>query len=109
MAQPAQGTDSCLNAWTTGSCTYHGDFGAFSSDLSEYDGSPEYQQAQVSIDGRSAKLVTALSGALSVAAVHFGQVDPEVDGLRLTIWTECEDKAGQQDAMAAFGTIKFEP
>lgn len=108
-AQPIKGTDSCLDAWTTGSCAYRGDYGAFSSDLAEYQGLPEYKQAQRSIDGRSAKLVTALSEASSVAAVHFREVEPDTGGPSLTVWAECADEAGQQDAVAAFGTIKFAP
>jgi hypothetical protein len=106
-AQAAQGTDSCVSAWATVSCEYGGDYGGYSSDLTEYLGSPEYAAWQESIDGRAAKVVTATMGASLVAAVHFPVVDPELKGVRLTLWALCEDATGQQDALSALRSITF--
>src|SRR5262245_13552865 len=35
--------DSCVDGWSTPGCMYRGDYGAFSSDLSEYLGEPQYE------------------------------------------------------------------
>lgn len=106
---PVQGIDSCVNRWNVGTCVYHGDYGAFSSDLSEYRELPEYRESQRSIDGRSAKLVTARSESGFIAAAQFPEVGRGPVGTRLTVWATCEDASGQQEALAAWGSIQFEP
>jgi hypothetical protein len=103
---PAQGIDSCVNRWNVGTCVYWGDYGAFSSDLSEYEELPDYRESQRSIAGRSAKLVTARSESGFIAAAQFSEVG---GGARLTVWATCADESGQQEALAAWGSIRFDP
>lgn len=109
MEKDVQGIDSCVNEWSTSSCVYRGDYGAFSSDLTEYQGLSEYREAAKTIDGRSAKLVTARSASAFIAAAQFPEVGGGSPGTRLTVWAECEDKAGQLDAMAAWESLTFNP
>ncbi|HWO13478.1 MAG TPA: hypothetical protein VNN80_28450 [Polyangiaceae bacterium] len=106
MMRALVGIDSCIDGWSASSCAYTGDYGGYSSDLTEYEGSPQYQETRESIDGRDAKLVTLADEGL-VAAVHFASVDPAVPGLRLTVGADCQDAAGQQDALTVFRSIRF--
>ena len=107
MAVERQGTDSCIDGWSTPRCMYSGDYGAFSSNLSEYIGEPQYEVARETIDGRSAKLVTAMAFGSFVAAVNIAEVDPATPGLGLTVSASCDDVDGQQDALRVFRTIHF--
>jgi hypothetical protein len=102
-----QGEDSCLDSWSTPGCAYAGDHGSYSSNLSELVGQPQLVVREESIDGRAAKLVTALQDGSFVAAVNFPQVSPDEPGVRLTVSATCDDSAGQQDALRAFRTITF--
>ncbi len=107
--ETGQGIDSCVNRWTAGTCVYWGDYGAFSSDLSEYQTLPGYRESQRSIDGRSAKVITAGSESRFIAAAQFPEVGGDSPGIRLTVSAECKDEAGQQEALAAWGSIRFDP
>lgn len=109
MMQALQGTDSCVNGWATGNCVYLGDYGGFSSDLREYEEAMQYQETQESIDGRAAKVVTAVSDEFLIAAVYFPRVQRETEGIRLTVSANCQDGPGQQDALRIFRTITFAP
>lgn len=99
--------DSCTDDWTIRSCEYFGDYGKFSNDLEELKGSAQSTALQESIDGRAALVVTAPAKDSLVAAVYFREVDPDVEGLLLTISAHCQDSAGQQDALKLFRSIAF--
>lgn len=104
----AQGTDSCIDVWTASGCMQRGDYGAYSSDLSEYLGKPEYASTRENIHGRDAKLVTATTTEQGrIAAAHFPELD--VNGVSLSVWAGCEDAPGQQAALTSFRTIIFDP
>lgn len=107
MEVESQGTDSCVDGWSTPGCTYSGDYGAFSSNLTEYVGQPQYEAVQESVDGRAAKFVTAMADGFLVAAVHIAEIDPATPSLGLTVAANCRDAEGQQDALAVFKTIDF--
>jgi len=98
-----------VNGWATGNCVYLGDYGGFSSDLREYKEAMQYEETQESIDGRAAKVVTAVSDEFLIAAVHFPRVEREAEGIRLTVSANCQDGLGQQDALRIFRTITFAP
>jgi hypothetical protein len=70
-------------------------------------GSAQYTALQESIDGRAALVVTAAAKESLRAAVFFREVDPAVEGIRLTISANCQDIAGQQDALKLFRSIAF--
>jgi hypothetical protein len=102
----AMGTDSCVDGWTTRGCMQRGDYGGYSSDLSEYVGEPEYASTRENIQGREATLVTVtMAGLGRIAAAHFPEVG--VDGVTLTVWASCEDTESQQTALTSFRTITF--
>jgi hypothetical protein len=104
----AAGTDSCVDVWTASGCMQSGDYGGFSSNLSEYVGQPEYAATRENIHGRDATLVTATMPEQGrVAAAHFPEVG--VEGVTLTVWANCEDVAGQQAALTSFRTIIIDP
>jgi hypothetical protein len=103
-----QGIDSCVDAWTTGSCEYHGDYGGFSNDLSGYSDLPEFRLTEKSVGGRAARVMTARSGDAFVAAVYIPGLDAD-ERIALTLWGECADKSGQTEALAAFGTVTINP
>jgi hypothetical protein len=107
VVRAGQPFDSCLDDWTTQSCEYSGDYGLFSSELEELKGSAQYTALQESIDGRAALVVTAAAKESLRAAVFFREVDPAVEGIRLTISANCQDIAGQQDALKLFRSIAF--
>jgi len=102
-----QGTDSCVDGWSTASCMYSGDYGAFSSNLSEFIDQPQYQALRETIDGRSARLVTALAYGFYVAAVNIAEIDPATPGLGVTVSANCGDVDGQQDALRVFRTLEL--
>ena len=108
MKRTVAGIDSCVDQWASASCVYSGDYGAFSSPLTEFEDSPGYAQTQESIDGREAKLVTAVSDDRFVAGVNFPQVHQGSD-IRLTLVGMCEDEAGQDDAVRVLKSITFAP
>jgi hypothetical protein len=109
VAAAAQGTDSCIDEWVTSGCMHAGDYGSYSSDLSEYAGQPEYAETRATIDGRSARLLTVTTPDQGlVAAAHFPRVDT-AGVVKLTVWAGCDDAAGQQNALLSFRTITFEP
>jgi hypothetical protein len=108
MAGATQGIDSCIDEWVTSGCMHRGDYGAFSSDLSEYAGQPQYVETRATIDGRSARLLTVtVPDQGLVAAAHFPRVDTA--GVKLTVWAGCEDAAAQDNALLSVRTIRFEP
>jgi len=107
--QPAQGIDSCIDLWTTSVCSYHGDYGWFSNDLTGYGDLPQYRQMEKVIDGRRARVISALLEGDFIAAVHFGGIDPDSDKVALTLWVRCTDEVGRQHALTAFDTIVFPP
>jgi hypothetical protein len=104
--QAAVGTDSCIDVWVTSGCMHQGDYGAFSSNLSEYAAEPDYASTRENIQGRAAKLVTVTTAEQGwVAAAHFPEL--ELNGVALTVWASCEDAEGQQAALTSFRTIQF--
>lgn len=108
-AVESQGIDSCIDGWSSPRCTYTGDYGGFSSDLSEYASQPQYEMAPATIDGRSAKLVTARAfGGSFLAAVNIAEIDPATPYVGLTVSAACGDVNGQQDALRVFRTIEFD-
>jgi hypothetical protein len=109
VARAALGTDSCIDEWVTSGCIQRGDYGAYSSDLSEYAGQSQYAETRATIDGRAATLLTVTTpDQVLVAAAHFPRVDAA--GLvKLTVWAACNDAAGQQNAHLSFQTITFAP
>lgn len=107
-AQEAEGVDSCREKWSTQSCEYAADYGSFSSDLSEFRETMSYEELQEVISGRDAKLVTAVltdTEPRYLAAVTIPDVDPTVQGIRLTLDARCRSSAGQQDALSSFRTL----
>jgi hypothetical protein len=56
-AGATQGIDSCIDEWVTSGRMHRGDYGAFSSDLSEYAGQPQHVETRATSDGRSARLL----------------------------------------------------
>ena len=109
VAVESQGIDSCIDGWTSPRCTYTGDYGGFSSDLSEYVDQPQYEMARATIDGRTAKLVTAMAvGGSFLAAVNIAEIDPATPGVGLTVSASCGDVNGQQDALRVFSTIELD-
>lgn len=106
--EPVQGIDSCVERWATSTCSYAVDYGMYSNDLTGYADLPQYERAEKVIDGRKARVITALSEERFVAAVHFAGIDPESERVALTLWVSCTDEAGRKQALAAFDTIVFE-
>ena len=107
MAVESEGTDSCTDGWSTPGCSYSGDYGAFSSNLTEYIGQPQYEAVRDSVDGRAAKFVTAMAYGFLVAAMNIAEIDPATPGLGLTVAASCSDAEGQQEALGVFKTIHF--
>lgn len=99
--------DSCIDAWSTPTCRYSGDYGCCSDDLTDYRARPEYEASEEVIDGRTAKLVTARSEGFFVAAVTFADLIPK-SSTRLTVSARCEDVAGRQDAVRVFRSIDLD-
>jgi hypothetical protein len=108
MQRTVGNIDSCVDGWATRSCVYTGDYGGFSSDLEEYEHFPQYEESRELIDGQAAKVVTAMADEFLLAAANIPHVDGVLQGVGLTVWAECQDTAGRQDALSAFRTITFE-
>jgi hypothetical protein len=104
-----QGIDSCVDAWTAGSCEYHGDYGWYSNDLSGYSDLPEFHLTEKPVGGRAARVMTARSEDAFIAAVYIPGLDAGDEQIALTLWGQCEDKPGQTEALAAFGTVTISP
>jgi hypothetical protein len=105
--QDVQGTDSCVDNWTTPGCDNGGSFGGYNSDLSEYEEYPDHAATNEPIAGLVAKVVTATAREGLTAAVHFPPDSDDPPNVTLTVWAVCSDDAARQAALQSFRTITF--
>ena len=116
--QTVQGKDSYVGEYRSSNIQFSFDYGWYSDPLEHdyFPTQPEYQEANVAIGGKSAKIVTfhraaTDSGFPYVAAVYFPDV---LDGqtsvgmkTRLTMWADCKGQSEQEIAKKIFQSIRF--
>lgn len=112
VAEEVQGIDSCVDRWTTDSCTLGGDFGAFSGPDIEDVEHLDFQQSTETIDGRTAQLTTARlqivpAASLFQSSVYFEVVDSERPGVSLKVYAHCSREAEQDETLMLFRSITF--
>jgi hypothetical protein len=106
--QDVQGTDSCVDNWTTHGCDNGGSFGVYNIGLGEwYEQYPDPAATIEPIAGLVAQVVTARTPEGLAAAVLFPPESEDAPNLTLAVWAVCSDGAGRQTALQSFRTITF--
>jgi len=106
------GIDSCVDRWSTDSCSLVGDFGAYSSPAIETPGLLDFREWSETIDGRIAQLSTARNELVSAASqlessVHFAVVDPDLPYAMLKVSAYCPTESARDQTLLVFRSIRF--
>ncbi len=106
------GIDSCVDRWSTDSCSLVGDFGAYSSPAIEMPATLDFWEAWETIDGRMAQLSRSRMQLVSAASqfqssVHFAVVDPDVPYAMLKVSAYCPREAARDETLLLFRSIRF--
>jgi hypothetical protein len=105
---PEQGTDSAVGMYELTGLKLSYDYGAFSSTLTEWSSNQKYATRPVTVDGRSATVVTAIDPASTQGTLLAGIHVPHASGgAKLTMWASCRSESDQQLALRMFETIRF--
>jgi hypothetical protein len=107
---PVQGTDSCVVQYDSPSCVMTGDYGWYSDPLDWTASEAEYQEQTITVDSRSAKLVTFRDDQprpLS-AAIHVADTENNGSDTKLTLSARCDDAAHRDEMVTALASLDFD-
>lgn len=110
---PAQGIDSMVGSFDAAAFQLNFDYGAYSNSLSNLSEEEDYQIRDVEIDGKPAKIVTAVAPSFSeqqpyFIGVHFPDLGQSVVGTkRLTVYAMLESPDTYPLIEQIYGTIQF--
>lgn len=110
---PAQGIDSIVGSFDAAAFQLNFDYGAYSSSLTNLSEEEDYQTRDVEIDGKPAKIVTAVAPIYSeqqpyFIGVHFPDLGQSVVGTtRLTLYAMLESPDTYPLIEQIYGTIQF--
>jgi len=106
---PQQGADSYVGEYADTGMLLDYDYGAYSSDLSEYQSLDSYQKQSVVVGGKSGYIVTGVNPGSSAGAYVAGLYVPDTGttGAKLSFVAACDSTARQNTAVAILKTIAF--
>lgn len=104
-SQPVQGTDSLVRSFKSATATLNADYGGYSDPLIEYASKAGYREQSLTIDGRTARMISFKDQGMASAGVYFAEVGPP--GVKLTLFIQGSDAQLLQTAERIFRSVDF--